>query len=91
MNRVWANFFGVGLVEAVDDLRLTNPASNEELLSAAAMFLVEQNYDLKELMRAILQSETYHQGPKTHETTSTFFPFVTPPLVQSQCQPGNAT
>ena len=35
-NRVWANFFGVGLVEAVDDLRLTNPASNEELLAAAA-------------------------------------------------------
>ena len=41
-NRVWANFFGVGLVEAVDDLRLTNPASNEELLAAAAKYLVEQ-------------------------------------------------
>ena len=42
VNRVWANFFGVGLVEAVDDLRLTNPASNEELLAAAAKYLVEQ-------------------------------------------------
>ncbi len=35
VNRVWANFLGVGLVEKVDDLRLTNPASNEELLAAA--------------------------------------------------------
>jgi hypothetical protein len=59
VNRVWANFFGVGLVESVDDLRLTNPASNEELLSAAARYLVENKYDLKALMRAILQSHTY--------------------------------
>ena len=41
-NRVWANFFGVGLVERVDDLRVTNPASNEELLDAAAKYVVEQ-------------------------------------------------
>ena len=33
-NRVWANFFGVGLVEKVDDMRVTNPASNEKLLDA---------------------------------------------------------
>jgi hypothetical protein len=58
-NRVWANFFGVGLVESVDDLRLTNPPSNAELLAAAAKYLVERKYDLKALMRAILQSSTY--------------------------------
>lgn len=40
INRVWANFFGVGLIEKVDDLRLTNPPSNPELLSALAAFLV---------------------------------------------------
>jgi hypothetical protein len=61
-NRVWANFFGVGLVENVDDLRLTNPASNEELLSAAAEHLVESGFDLKSLMRAILQSATYQRS-----------------------------
>jgi hypothetical protein len=61
-NRVWANYFGVGLVEKVDDLRITNPASNERLLSAAARFLVEKNFDLKELMRAILQSEAYQRA-----------------------------
>jgi len=62
VNRVWANFFGVGLVEAVDDLRLTNPASNEELLNAAARHLIANKYDLKELMRTILQSETYQRS-----------------------------
>jgi hypothetical protein len=62
VNRVWANFFGVGLVEKVDDLRLTNPASNDELLAAAAGYLVEHHYDLKALMRAILTSATYQRA-----------------------------
>jgi hypothetical protein len=61
-NRVWANFHGVGVVEKVDDLRITNPASNEKLLSAAAKFLADQKFDLKALMRAILQSETYQRS-----------------------------
>ncbi len=65
VNRVWANFFSVGLVEPVDDLRLTNPASNEELLAAAAQFLVSQKFDLKALMRAVLQSATYQRGSET--------------------------
>lgn len=64
-NRVWANFMGVGLVEAVDDLRVTNPASNEKLLSALAKFLAAQRYDLKALMRLILQSETYQRGSES--------------------------
>ncbi len=62
VNRVWVNFFGVGLVEKVDDLRITNPASNEKLLSATAGFLAEQKFNLKELMRAILRSETYQRS-----------------------------
>lgn len=62
VNRVWANFFAVGLVESVDDLRVTNPASNEKLLSAAASHLVARKFDLKALMRVILQSETYQRS-----------------------------
>lgn len=58
-NRVWANFFGRGLVESVDDLRLSNPASNEPLLDAVAQHLVERQFDLKQLIRTILESETY--------------------------------
>ena len=61
VNRVWANFLGVGLVEAVDDMRETNPPSNEKLLTALAEHLIEQKYDLKSLMRTILQSETYQR------------------------------
>lgn len=69
-NRVWANYFGVGLVEPVDDLRLSNPASNEELLDAAAEFLVESNFDLKALMRLILQSETYQRSSQPMPSNS---------------------
>lgn len=58
-NRVWAAYFDVGLVEEVDDLRVSNPASNERLLTTAAEYLVESGYDLKALMRAILLSQTY--------------------------------
>ncbi len=61
-NRVWANFMGVGLVEQIDDLRLSNPASNEPLLAALADFTVENKYDLKKLMRAILLSEAYQRS-----------------------------
>jgi len=61
-NRIWANFFGVGLVENVDDLRLTNPPSNKELFAAAAQHLVDNHYDTKSLMRAILQSSTYQRS-----------------------------
>jgi len=62
VNRIWANFMGPGLVESVDDMRVTNPASNEKLLSALAKFLADQKFDLKALMRAILQSETYQRS-----------------------------
>lgn len=59
VNRIWANFFGLGLVEPVDDLRATNPASNEPLLAALADFTIREAYDLKGLMRLMLLSETY--------------------------------
>ncbi|QDV45209.1 Bacterial Ig-like domain (group 2) [Stieleria neptunia] len=61
-NRVWANFFGRGLVEQVDDLRLSNPASNESLLTALSDHVVDVDFDLKQLMRTILQSETYQRS-----------------------------
>ncbi len=47
VNRVWANFIGVGLVESVDDMRKTNPASNENLLAKLADYLADQKFDLK--------------------------------------------
>ncbi|UUO09122.1 DUF1553 domain-containing protein [Blastopirellula sp. J2-11] len=62
VNRVWANYFGVGLVEKVDDVRLTNPASNEELLAATQQYLVKHDFQLKELMRVIMQSAAYQRS-----------------------------
>ena len=64
-NRVWRNFMGVGLVEEVDDMRVSNPASNEELLTALSDSLVAEGFDLKSLMRLILQSETYQRSSET--------------------------
>jgi hypothetical protein len=60
-NRIWANFFGVGLVEQVDDMRVSNPASNETLLTAAADFLAKRKFDLKALMKVILESNAYQR------------------------------
>jgi hypothetical protein len=64
VNRIWANYMGVGLVENVDDLRATNPASNEKLLAASAQYLAGHHFDLKAFMRVILQSETYQRSSK---------------------------
>lgn len=64
VNRVWANFLGVGIVEKVDDLRLTNPPSNEALLSKLSEELVRQKYNLKPLMKLILNSQTYQRSSK---------------------------
>jgi len=61
VNRVWRNFLGRGLVESEDDLRLTNPASNEELFAALAQDFVEHRYDLKHLIRTIMGSATYQR------------------------------
>jgi hypothetical protein len=61
-NRIWENFFNVGLVTPVDDLRVTNPASNEELLTAAARYVIDHQFDLKPLMKAILQSNAYQRS-----------------------------
>ena len=61
-NRVWAKFFGVGLVEPVDDLRLSNPASNEQLLTDLSKYLGDNKFDLKKLMRVIMRSETYQRS-----------------------------
>lgn len=64
VNRVWANYLGTGLVQSVDDMRETNPPSNETLMAALAGYLAEQKFDLKALMRQILQSQTYQRSSR---------------------------
>ena len=63
-NRVWAALLGVGLVEPVDDMRLSNPAINPPLLEALAARLVADEYDIKKLIREILRSETYQRSSR---------------------------
>jgi hypothetical protein len=58
-NRFWGYTMGRGLVEPLDDMRATNPASNPELLDALADDLVKAKFDLKHLLRTIFQSRAY--------------------------------
>ncbi len=58
-NRLWKHFFGRGLVEPEDDLRSTNPATNGPLLDYLASQLVAQKFDLKSVIREILDSHVY--------------------------------
>ena len=64
-NRLWAHYFGRGLVEPLDDLRATNPASNEALLAALAKHLRDGKYDVKAFTRTLLLSRAYQLGPAT--------------------------
>ena len=59
VNRVWRNFMGRGLVEPVDDLRDTNPSTNDELLNALTADFVAHHFDIDYLIRTIMQSATY--------------------------------
>ncbi len=59
VNRVWAHFLGRGIVEPVDDVRVTNPPTNPELLDALAEHFVANGYDLHDLIRTIAGSRTY--------------------------------
>lgn len=68
VNRVWAAYMGVGIVNAVDDLRASNPASNPALMQGLSEHLIAHRYDLKELMRVILNSETYQRSSLTNES-----------------------
>jgi hypothetical protein len=58
-NRAWAHFFGVGLIDPVDEMGEENPASHPELLDALAKELAGHKFDVKFLIRAIVASKTY--------------------------------
>ncbi len=59
VNRVWATLFGRGLVDPVDDFRISNPCVNPELLDALAADFVKNRFDFKHLLRTIMESRLY--------------------------------
>lgn len=61
-NRIWQHFFGIGVVEPVDDVRVSNPPSNPELLEKLGGKLVEYKYDFKQLVRDICNSRAYQRS-----------------------------
>lgn len=68
VNRVWAHYFGVGLIDPVDDLASSNPPSNERLLDALAADFVKSGFDVRRLERAILMSRTYQLSSTPNDT-----------------------
>jgi hypothetical protein len=58
-NRYWSHFFGRGIVDPIDDMRVTNPPTNPELLDALAKELVDSKFSLKHLIKVIVKSRTY--------------------------------
>src|SRR5208282_474895 len=68
VNRLWKHYLGRGLVEEVDDFRITNPPSNPALLDAMAKDLSRHGYNLKRLIRTILNSRTYQLTAEPNES-----------------------
>jgi hypothetical protein len=69
-NRLWSHFFGRGIVEPPDDLRVNNPPSNPELLDALAAKVIAYQYDLRKLVRDICASRTYQLSTRANSTNA---------------------
>ncbi|WP_298860369.1 DUF1549 domain-containing protein [uncultured Gimesia sp.] len=67
-NRLWSHYFGRGLVEPIDDMRATNPATNEPLMQALADHLRKLRYDIKAFTRTLLNSRVYQLSSATKES-----------------------
>jgi hypothetical protein len=69
-NRVWQHFFGTGIIDEVDDVRISNPASNPELLAELGKKFTGYKYDFKKLVRDICLSRTYQLSTRTNESNA---------------------
>ena len=75
-NIVWAHFFGRGIIDEVDDVRISNPASNQELLDELGKKFTGYKYDFKKLVRDICTSQAYQrstQPTKSNESDTKNF------------------
>ena len=67
VNRLWAHSLGRGLVHELDDMRETNPPSNPALLDALARDFIEHRFDMKHIVRTILDSRVYQLSSEPTE------------------------
>ncbi len=67
-NRVWAHFMGVGIVDPVDDIRVSNPATNPELFQALGDKLAEYKFDFRQLVRDICNSQAYQRSATPNDS-----------------------
>ena len=67
-NIVWAHHFGRGIIEPVDDVRISNPPSNPELLDELGRRFAAYDYDIKRLIRDVCNSRTYQRSTEPNET-----------------------
>ena len=68
-NRVWEHFFGRGIVQPIDDVRISNPASNDPLLEELGRrFAQQHDYKLRDLVRDICNSRTYQLSAQTNDS-----------------------
>ncbi len=88
VNRTWAHYFGVGLVNPVDDFSLANPPTNARLLDTLADGFTKSGYDIRKLERTILQSRTYQLSYVPNDTnrsdTNNFSHAYVRPLMAEQ-------
>ncbi|MFP6611649.1 MAG: DUF1553 domain-containing protein, partial [Pirellulales bacterium] len=70
-NIVWSHFFGRGIINEVDDVRVSNPPVNAELVDALGQKFTEYKYDFKKLVRDICTSRTYQFSTATNDTNAT--------------------
>jgi hypothetical protein len=70
VNRVWKQLFGKGIVDPVDDFRVTNPPTNPELLDRLAEYFAEQNFRFKPLMKLMLRSSAYQLASASNDTNA---------------------
>ncbi len=67
-NMVWAHFFGKGIIDEVDDVRVSNPPANAELLNELGRRFTGYKYDFKRLVRDICTSRTYQLATQTNQS-----------------------
>ncbi len=72
-NIIWAHHVGRGIIEPVDDVRISNPPSNDALLDLLAQNLIDSQYDLRSLVRTICTSRTYQLSTSSNPTNANDF------------------